>query len=152
MTNPFMSEAIKEAYIGINKNHGGPFGAVVVKDNKIVGKGHNRVLINKDSTCHGEIMAIRDACKNLKTFDLTGCSIYSTSEPCPMCLAATLWARIEKIYFGCTINDANHIGFSDEKFYKMLSINVKDLNIKQLNKKECLKLFKDYEKLNRSRY
>ena len=80
-----MSEAIKEAYEGINKKHGGPFGTVIVKDNKIIGKGHNQVLLNHDPTCHGEMMAIRDACKTLSSHDLSDCTLYTTAAPCPMC-------------------------------------------------------------------
>lgn len=148
----FMKEAIKEAYKGITNNHGGPFGAVIVKDNKIIGRGHNKVLSNNDSTCHGEIMAIRSACKNLKTHNLEGSEIYTTAEPCPMCLGAILWAKISKIYFGCSIKDTNNIGFNDEKFYKKLSLTTNKLNIKQINQEECKELFKDYKKLNRARY
>ena len=87
----FMEAALQEAYDGIEKNHGGPFGAVVVKDGRIVGRGHNRVLYKKDPTCHGEMEAIRDACKNLETHDLTGCQLYTTAEPCPMCLGGILY-------------------------------------------------------------
>ena len=96
----FMEAALQEAYEGIEKNHGGPFGAVVVKDGRIVGRGHNRVLYKKDPTCHGEMEAIRDACKNLGTHDLTGCQLYTTAEPCPMCLGGILWSNIQEVYFG----------------------------------------------------
>ena len=97
----FLEAALQEAYEGIEKNHGGPFGAVVVKNGKIVGRGHNRVLYKKDPTCHGEMEAIRDACKNLGTHDLTGCQLYTTAEPCPMCLGGILWSNIQEVYFGC---------------------------------------------------
>ena len=94
----------------MKKNHGGPFGAVVVKNGKIVGRGHNRVLYKKDPTCHGEMEAIRDACKNLETHDLTGCQLYTTAEPCPMCLGGILWSNIQEVYFGCDRIDTDRIG------------------------------------------
>ena len=118
--NPYMNEAIKEALEGITQGHGGPFGAVVVKDDQIIGKGHNRVLGDHDPTCHGEVAAIRDACRNIGTHDLSGSVIYTTGEPCPMCLYACLWANIEKIYCGCTIEDNAAIGFRDEEMAKMI--------------------------------
>ena len=89
----FMEEAIKEAREGILQKHGGPFGTVIVKDGRIVGRGHNRVLVNHDPTCHGEMEAIRDACRNMKSHDLSGCSLYTTAAPCPMCLGAILWSK-----------------------------------------------------------
>lgn len=146
--NEFMECAIREGYAGILKKHGGPFGAVVVKDNKIVAKGHNRVLLNNDPTCHGEIDAIRKACKVLKTYDLSGCDLYTTGEPCPMCLSACLWANINRIYYGCTINDNEKIGFRDEDFYEYLNISLKNIKnkIAQINRDECLKLFEVYNK------
>ena len=116
----FMEAALQEAYEGIEKNHGGPFGAVVVKDGRIVGRGHNRVLYKKDPTCHGEMEAIRDACKNLGTHDLTGCQLYTTAEPCPMCLGGILWSNIQEVYFGCDRIDTDRIGFRDDVFYEYL--------------------------------
>ena len=101
--NPFMKEALNEAYQGIEDGHGGPFGAVIVKDGEIVGRGHNSVLKNQDPTCHGEVMAIHDACKRLKTFNLKGCDIYTTGYPCPMCLSAIMWANIKEIYYGTNL-------------------------------------------------
>lgn len=114
--NYYMKEAIKEAMEGIQKAHGGPFGTVIVKDGQIVGRGHNQVLQQKDPTCHGEIMAIHAACAKLGTHDLTGCELYTTGEPCHMCLCACMWANIDKIYYGCTIADNSNIGFRDERF------------------------------------
>lgn len=143
--NKFMECAINEARKGILNSHGGPFGAVIVKNNIIVGKGHNEVLKNNDPTCHGEIMAIKDASKNLNTFDLKGCEIYTTGEPCPMCLGAILWANIDKIYYGCSVIDTELIGFRDEEFYKKME-NKKDL-IKELDRDECLKLYKEYSEI-----
>lgn len=150
--NKFMKQAIKEAYVGINAKHGGPFGSVVIKDGKIVGRGHNRVLLG-DPTCHGEISAIRDACKNLGTHDLTGCEIYTTSEPCTMCLCACLWANLKKVYYGCTIKDNALIGFRDEAFDDIFTgrADLKDFLI-EIDRDECVKLFKDYAKLPHELY
>ena len=117
--NRFMRLAINEAKRGILAGHGGPFGCVIVKDGVIVGKGHNQVIKNQDPTCHGEVMAIHKACKKLGTFDLSGCELYTTGEPCPMCLGAILWANIDKVYFGCNIIDTEKIGFRDNKFYSL---------------------------------
>ena len=144
--NEFMSVAIQEALNGILNGHGGPFGAVIVKDGKIIGQGHNMVVKNNDPTCHGEISAIRDACKNLSTFDLKGAQIYTTGEPCPMCLGAILWSNIDKIYFGCTIKENEMIGFRDDIFYKNLSISTKKMSDKlvQIDHDECLQLFNKY--------
>jgi guanine deaminase len=146
--NKFMQVAIEEARKGINNGEGGPFGAVIVKDGKIIGKGHNQVVKNNDPTCHGEIMAIHDACKTLGTFDLTGSTIYTTGEPCPMCLGAILWANIDEVYYGCNVVDTRHIGFRDEQFYKMSQENEKKAFSKELDRDECLKLYDDYLKIS----
>jgi tRNA(Arg) A34 adenosine deaminase TadA len=114
--NAFMQIAVDEAYEGILLGHGGPFGAVVVRDGEVVGRGHNRVLADHDPTCHGEIAAIRDACAFLGTHDLSGCVLYTTGEPCPMCLYACMWANIDRVYYGCTLADNAAIGFRDERF------------------------------------
>jgi len=143
--NKFMKLAIEEARMGIGSGHGGPFGAVIVKDGKIVGQGHNQVVKNQDPTCHGEIMAIHDACANLKTFDLSGCDIYTTAEPCPMCLGAILWANIGKIYYGCNIVDTEVIGFRDKVFYELNETGQKDKLLKELDREDCLLLFKEYQ-------
>lgn len=147
--NEFMKVAIEEARLGIEKGHGGPFGAVIVKDGKIIGQGHNHVVINNDPTCHGEIDAIRNACKNLGSFDLNGADIYTTGEPCPMCLGAILWANIDKIYYGCSIKDNDDIGFRDEIFYKNLSISTEKMKDRliQIEHEQCIKLFNDYKKI-----
>lgn len=147
--NEYMSEAIKEAYEGINNKHGGPFGSVIVKAGKIVGRGHNRVLLKHDPTCHGEVEAIRDACQNLGTHDLSGCVLYTTAAPCPMCKGAILWSNIEEVYYGCTVADTDGIGFRDEKFYA--NWNKEELQ-KELDREECLKLFKDYAEGENTRY
>ena len=150
----FMKEAIKEAEKGIANGDGGPFGAVVVKDGVIVGKGHNKVLKNNDATCHGEMEAIKSASKKLGTFDLSGCVLYTTGEPCPMCLSACLWANIEKVYYGCSLMDNEKIGFRDKKFDSLMGgrKNLKNYLI-ELNRKECLELFEKYLKIeNRKNY
>ena len=148
--NKFMKLAIKEAQKGISLGHGGPFGAVIVKDGKVISKGHNHVVVNNDPTCHGEVDAIRKACKSLKTYDLTGCDLYTTGEPCPMCLSACLWSNINHIYYGCTINDNEKIGFRDEDFYESLNISLKKVKdkISQIHRDECLKLFDAYNELD----
>ncbi|QSI02264.1 nucleoside deaminase [Treponema ruminis] len=145
-----MDEALKEAYEGIEKKHGGPFASVIVKDGKIIGRGHNKVLLNHDPTCHGEIEAIRDACKKTGSHDLSGAELYTTAEPCPMCLGAILWANISKVYYGCTIEDTDKIGFRDNKFYKIFS-NRQSI-AQEFEREKCLKLFEDYEKTNPDRY
>ena len=140
----YMVEAIKEAYDGINNGHGGPFGTVIVKDGKIVGRGHNRVLLNHDPTCHGEMEAIRDCCKNLGTHDLSGCILYTTAEPCPMCLGGILWSNIKTVYYGCNRQDTDSIGFRDDKFYDYLAGRSNLLDISEQDRDKCLTLFKDY--------
>ena len=142
-----MRMAIAEAKKGILNGHGGPFGAVIVKDGVVIAKGHNQVIKNQDPTCHGEIMAIHKACKKLGTFDLSGCELYTTGEPCPMCLGAILWANIDRVYFGCNIIDTEKIGFRDNKFYSMTQ-EQKDEFIKELDRKQCLKLYDLYMSLD----
>ena len=151
--NKYMEEAIKEAKEGINNGHGGPFGSVIVKDGRIIGRGHNMVLINHDSTAHGEITAIRNTEKDLGTHDLSGCEIYTTGEPCPMCLAACLWANIDKVYYGCTIEDNAIIGFRDEEFDNRFGgrENFSDY-LEQVDRDECAKLFEEYKSLDATRY
>lgn len=151
----YMEEAIKEAYEGINNGHGGPFGCVIVKNGKIIGKGHNRVLLKHDPTCHGEMEAIRDACVNEGSHDLEGCELYTTAEPCPMCLGATMWANIKKVYYGCNAADTDNIGFRDNKFYDYIRGEEESLgliDVKEAYREECLKLFDDYAKGENSRY
>lgn len=142
----FMEEALQEAYEGIQKKHGGPFGSVVVKDNRIVGRGHNRVLLKKDPTCHGEMEAIRDACQNLGTHDLSGCELYTTAEPCPMCLGGILWANIAKVYYGCNCQDTAEIGFRDDAFYDFLKGDGRALQLEEWRREQCLELFDTYQK------
>ncbi len=144
----YMKIAIQEAKIGIQNQDGGPFGAVVVKDGKIIGQGHNCVLKNNDPTCHGEIMAIRDACKNLNTYDLSGAELYTTCYPCPMCLCAMMWANIQCCYFGCDSKDADRIGFRDDAFYQKVASSTFVDGFNKLADpvavEDCKKLFEDY--------
>lgn len=123
---------------------GGPFGAVIVKDGKIIGQGLNRVTISNDPTAHAEIVAIREACKNLKSFQLKDCIIYSSAEPCPMCFGAMYWARPQAVYFGNTRRDAAAIGFDDALIYKEAATLHADRRIPfhQLMRDEALKVFK----------
>lgn len=149
----YMKLALDEAYEGINNGDGGPFGAVIVKDGKVIGKGHNKVIKNADPTCHGEMEAIRDACKNLGTFDLSGSIIYTTGEPCPMCLGAIMWANIDKVYYGCDVKDTERIGFRDDKFYELSKPENKKKFVLELDRDECLKLYEDYlKKTDRTAY
>ncbi|MBP5246629.1 MAG: nucleoside deaminase [Fibrobacter sp.] len=151
--NSYMTEAIRDAVDGITHGHGGPFGCVIVKDGKIVGRGHNRVLSNHDSTAHGEIDAIRDAERNLKTHDLSGCELYTTGEPCPMCLYAILWANIDKVYYGCTIQDNSEIGFRDEKFDSLAGGREAFSEFLHcIDREACLELFRFYKKLDHRIY
>ena len=146
--NKYMKMAIKEAEKGIDCGHGGPFGCVIVKDGKVIAKGHNEVLKKKDPTCHGEMMAIHKACKKLGTHDLTGCEAYTTGEPCPMCLAAILWANIDKVYYGCNIFDTEKIGFRDNKFYRFQNNEeAKKSFIVELDREACLKLYDKYQSI-----
>ncbi len=149
--NEFMEVAIDLSDDNFDKNYGGPFGACVVKDGKIIGKGINRVIKNMDPTAHAEVMAIRDACKNIKSHDLTGCEIYTSCYPCPMCLSAIIWANIKKVYYANTKEDAKEIGFRDDFIYdyiEKLSNDIQDkkvLNLKSMNRDEAIEVFKRYE-------
>ena len=147
----YMALAIEEAYKGINKHEGGPFGSVIVKDGRVIGKGHNRVLLNHDATCHGEMEAIRDASRNTGSHDLSGATLYTTAAPCPMCKGAILWANIDKVYYGCTIADTDDIGFRDEIFYEKW--NQGDDNYgEELGREACQDLFKDYAEMEHKLY
>lgn len=134
-----MQIAIQEAEKGTKDGHGGPYGCVIVKNNKVVAKSHNRVISNNDVTAHGEVETIRLACKKLKTFDLTGCTLYTTAYPCPMCLAACKWAHIKKVYYGCSESDTQTIDSEDKAFYKA------KLQTICVGHKECWELFKKYK-------
>ncbi len=151
--NEYMELAISEARNGIYNGDGGPFGSVIVKDGKIIGQGHNMVLANNDSTCHGEVSAIRNAEQGLKSYDLSGAVLYTTGEPCPMCLAACMWANIDKVYYGCTIEDNEMIGFRDKKFDEMFGGReaFKDYLV-EMDRDACLQLFTEYNSMNAVKY
>ena len=142
MKNKFMIRAIKLSIENVNLG-GGPFGSIIVKNDKIIAEGSNKVTLNNDPTAHGEIVAIRKACKNLNNFNLSGCELYSTCEPCPMCLSAIYWARIEKVYYANTRDDAQKIDFDDSLIYSELLKNVKKRKIPmvQMMRDEALKAF-----------
>ena len=152
-SNPYMAEAINEALDGIRQGHGGPFGCVIVKDGEIIGRGHNMVLINNDSTAHGEITAIRNAEQALGSYDLSGCILYTTGEPCPMCLYACLWANIDAVFYGCTIEDNAYIGFRDEAF-DQLAGGREELSdyLTCIDRDACLILFEIYNQLEHTIY
>lgn len=143
--SPFMGQAIDAALEGIKQGDGGPFGCVIVKDGTVVGTGHNCVLRDHDATAHGEVMAIREAGKNLGTHDLSDCVAYTTGEPCPMCLYACLWANIQKVYYGCTIEDNSRIGFRDEDLDKTGGGRVAFADyLECIDRLACLELFDVY--------
>lgn len=142
----YMLKAIAWAEKSIEKG-GGPFGAVIVKDGKIVAQGHNCVTINNDPTAHAEVTVIRKACKKMKTFDLSGCEIYTSCEPCPMCLSAIYWAHIDKIYYGCTKADAKDIDFDDSFIYDQIDLKPEKRSIPaaQILHQEALQAFRVWE-------
>ena len=144
----FMMEAIALSKKAIENNEGGPFGCVIVKDNKIVGRGNNRVLFDNDPTSHAEVVAIRDACKNLGTFQLDDCEIYTSCEPCPMCLGAIYWARPKIVYYANTRNDAAAIGFDDSMIYDEMKIERDNRKIPLTNlcRKDAGKIFEHWFK------
>lgn len=149
----FMQIAIQEAREGISNGDGGPFGTAIVRDGVLIASGHNHVLAYNDPTCHGEVDAIRKACKRLGTFDLTGCELYTTGEPCHMCLCACMWANISKIYYGCTIADNEIIGFRDNKFDQIFGGRDKLGDyMTEIDREACLRLFQDYSKMDAAKY
>ena len=143
----FMAEAIRLATENVSMRNGGPFGAVVVKNGEIVGRGYNQVTATNDPTAHAEVMAIRDACKNLNSFQLDGCDLYTSCEPCPMCLGAIYWARPDKIYFGCTKEDAASIAFDDAFIYEELKVplNERKIPMLPLSRDEALVAFQFWD-------
>tara|TARA_B100001123_G_C14809559_1_gene827734 strand:+ start:138 stop:602 length:465 start_codon:yes stop_codon:yes gene_type:complete len=147
MNNEFMKRAIDLSIESVNKD-GGPFGCVIVKDNKIIAEGSNNVTSNNDPTAHGEIVAIRNACKKLNNFNLKGSELYSTCEPCPMCLSAIYWARIDKIYFANTREDAQKIDFDDSIIYSEFKkkINERKIPMIQIMRNEALQAFELWDK------
>lgn len=151
----FMQEAIALSAKGIQNNEGGPFGCVIVKDDKIVGRGNNSVTSLNDPTAHAEVMAIREACKNLDTFQLTDCEIYTSCEPCPMCLGAIYWARPKVVYFANTRIDAANIGFDDSFIYEEISADISERKIPliPMRQQAALDVFKAWsDKTDKTEY
>lgn len=152
--NEYMKRAKQCAHEGIEKNEGGPFGAVIIdQEGNIIAQGNNKVLKQNDPTAHAEIVAIREACKKLNTYDLSNCKLYTSCEPCPMCLSAIIWANISKVYYGCTKQDAGKIGFRDDAIYEYLEGKKRDLlKLEQLDRQECISLFEEYQNQNKTIY
>lgn len=148
--NKYMEKAKQNAENGILKKEGGPFGAIIVdKEGNIISNGNNQVLKNNDPTAHAEIVAIREACKKLSSYDLKDYTLYTSCEPCPMCLSAIICANIKEVYYGCTKEDAGKIGFRDDIIYDYLKGKNKDLiNLKQIDREECIKTFEEYKNNN----
>ena len=152
--NKFMLRAI-ELSIKSAETIGGPFGCVIVKDNKIISEGSNKVTSTNDPTAHGEIVAIREACLKLNAFNLSGCELYSTCEPCPMCLSAIYWSHIDKIFYANTRDDAKNIDFDDSFIYSEINKKIEDRKIQmiQMHRDEALKAFKIWnEKVDKIKY
>lgn len=159
MTDPqdpqFLNRAIELAIAGVEADIGGPFGAVVVKDGKIIGEGSNRVTSSHDPSAHAEIVAIRNACQQLQSFQLTGCTLYTSCEPCPMCLGAIYWARPERIVYACRHSDAAEVGFDDSFIYEELERPQSERSIPavQMLREAGLEAFQTWErKTNRVNY
>ena len=152
--NKYMKIAKELSEDNLKTNVGGPFGACIVKDGKIIGKGSNHVLSNNDPTAHAEIMAIREACKNINTYDLSDCELYTSCYPCPMCLSAIIWSNIKKVYYGNTKEDAANIGFRDDYIYayiKNITDNSNDrsvLELESMDREETIKTFNSFMKKN----
>ena len=142
----WMRAAVSLGREGMTTDGGGPFGAVVVCDEKIVGRGHNQVTTSLDPTAHAEIMAIRAASCSLGRFELRGCELYSSCEPCPMCLAAIYWARLDKVYYACTRHDAAEVGFDDNFIYEELPLEIaqRSLPMEQMERQSSLGLFREW--------
>jgi tRNA(Arg) A34 adenosine deaminase TadA len=142
--NEYMKIANELAKENLITNAGGPFGAIIVKDGVIVGKGSNHVIANNDPTAHAEIMAIREASKTLNTYDLSGCELYTSCYPCPMCLSAIIWANIKKVYYGNTKEDAASIGFRDDMIYDYIKNNGNLLDLENIDREETIKTFEEF--------
>ena len=147
MKNKFMTRAIELSIESVNAG-GGPFASVIVKDDKIIAEGSNKVVLTNDPTAHGEIVTIRQACKNLNSFSLSGYELYSTCEPCPMCLSAIYWAHLDKVYYANTRDDARKINFDDSLIYSELqkNINKRKITMIQIMRDEALKAFELWDK------
>ena len=145
-----INQAIEESKVNIENNYtkGGPFGAAIVKDGKIIASAHNTVVESKDATAHAEVNAIRKASKVLNTHDLSGCTLYTSAEPCPMCLSAIIWANIKEVYYANTRKDADDIGFRDDMIYEYLKGNSKEvIKLQHIESEEALEVFKKFKEL-----
>ena len=139
--NKYMKRANELAKYSMDNNKGGCFGSVIVKDGVIVGEGYNTVTSDNDPTRHGEINAIKNTCKNMSTFDLSGCELYTSAYPCPMCLGAIMWANIKTVYYGATAQDTGNIGFRDDFIYQWLNNKNEDsLRLIEMDRKECVEV------------
>lgn len=154
MVDCFMAAAIAEARAGVRAGHGGPFGAVMVQGGVIVARAHNRVVVDRDPTAHAEMMAIRATARALDRFELADCTLYSTCEPCPMCLAAIHWARLSRLYYGANREDAAAIGFDDRKLYELFAgERLPELAIIATDREACLAPFREWQaRVERVRY
>ena len=152
--NRYMEIAKQNAEKGIKRGDGGPFGAVIVdKEGNIISNGNNQVIKENDPTAHAEIVAIREACQKLNTYDLSRYILYTSCEPCPMCLSAIIWANIKEVYYACTRDDAGKIGFRDDVIYDYLEGKNRDLiSLKQIDRDDCIDLFNEYEERNKTIY
>ena len=147
----FMREAIRLANESVERG-GGPFGAVIVKDGEVVAGNSNSVTIDNDPTAHAEVNTIREACRKLRTFDLSGCTIYTSCEPCPMCLGAIMWANIGDVYYGCNSHDTADIGFRDQTFYEQLNGSCEIVRMRESCRRRCLELFRRYQETQHTIY
>lgn len=154
--NEILRLAMEQACKTMNENIGGPFGAAVIAENgDILAVTSNSVLRDNDPTAHAEVNAIRAACKKIGSYDLSGCVLYTTAYPCPMCLSAIIWANIKKVYFGCRPEDAEHIGFRDDFMYRFIEAECRDksvLDMAELDRADCLKLFEEYQQKAKTIY
>lgn len=154
--NEILRLAMEQARKTMNENIGGPFGAAVIAANgEILAVTSNSVLRDNDPTAHAEVNAIRTACKKIGSYDLSGCVLYTTAYPCPMCLSAIIWANIKKVYFGCRPEDAEHIGFRDDFMYRFIEAECRDksvLDMAELDRADCLKLFEEYQQKAKTIY
>ncbi len=143
----FMLSAIQLAREGMLRNQGGPFGALVIKDGQIIGRGNNQVTSSNDPTAHAEIVAIRDACRHLNSFQLDDCLLFTSCEPCPMCLGAIYWARPSHVFYACTRHDASQAGFDDSFIYEEIQADINDRKIPmtQLRREDALRLFEEWK-------
>lgn len=150
--NKYMKAAFQEARKGMHSGKGGPFGATIEKNGKILSIASNEVLLSNDPTAHSEIVAIRRACQKLHSYDLSGCTLYATGEPCPMCLSAIIWANIQTVYYACRAEEAEKIGFRDCMIYRHLRGQEHILNIQKLDCEDAASLYQEYQSIDRVIY